>query len=259
MEDGQSFGPFDNIVYRNSDEPVRRYKGLQFEGRYRVTPRFAVNAHWTVQLENEGNFEGEATNQPAISSLLGDFPEVFSQARNFPVGRVNDFQRHKVRAWGIYAVPLGRFGEPSVALMYRYNSPLTYSLSAAGVPLSDIQQSIASTVGYDSTPNGGDQTLFFGERGTEEFEDAHLFDLGITYEVPVWGTARPFVELEVFNLFNDQSLIDFNNTINPDFDGPVDALGLPLNFTRGPRFGTATSETDFVRARTFQVSLGFRF
>ena len=76
---------------------------------------------------------------------------------------------------------------------------------------------------------------------------------------PVWRTLRPYVEFEVFNVFNADPLIDFNTTINPDFDGPVDALGLPLNFTRGPRFGEATSETDFPRARTFQMSVGFRF
>jgi hypothetical protein len=259
IEDGQNFGTFDNTLYRNSDEPVRRYRALQTQGRYQVTPRLWLNAHWTVQLTNEGNFEGEATNQPAISSLLGDFPEVFSAARNFPLGRVNDFQRHKVRAWGVYSVPLGRWGEPTVALLYRYNSPLTYSLAASAVELTETQLAIAESVGYASTPNAGDQTLFFAARGTEQFEDAHLFDLGITYEVPVWRTARPYIELEVFNLFNDTSLINFNTTVTPDFNGPVDELGLPLNFIRGPRFGEATSETDFPRARTFQVSVGFRF
>lgn len=259
IEDGINFGTFDNIVFRNSDDPVRRYKALQFEGRYRVTPRLVVNGHWTVQLENEGNFEGEATNQPAISSLLGDFPEVFSQERNFPVGRVNEFQRHKARAWAVYTVPFGRFGEPSIALLYRYNSPLTYSLAAEGVGLTDTQLAIAEAIGYASTPNAGDQTLYFGKRGTEKFEAAHLVDLDVTYEIPVWRTARPYFEVEVFNLFNNDALITHDTTVTPDFDGPVDSLGLPLNFIRGPRFGTATSETDFPRARTFQFSLGFRF
>lgn len=259
VEDGINFGTFDNIVFRNSDEPERRYKALQFEGRYRVTPRLTVNGHWTVQLENEGNFEGEATNQPAISSLLGDFPEVFSQARNFPLGRVNEFQRHKVRAWAVYSVPLGRYGEPSIALLYRYNSPLTYSLAAEGVSLTDRQLAIAEAAGYASTPNAGDQTLYFGARGSEQFEASHLIDLGITYEIPVWRTVRPYFEIEVFNLFNNDPLITFDTTVTPDFDGPVDDLGLPLNVIRGPRFGTATSETDFPRARTFQFSLGFRF
>lgn len=256
---GRSFGFFDNQRFRNSDEPIRRYKALQFQTRYRVNPRLSLNGHWTVQLENEGNFEGEAANQPAISSLLGDFPEVFRAARNFPIGRLNDFQRHKVRAWAIYTVPFGQFGDPTVALLYRYNSPLTFSLSAAGVPLTPIQEGIAENLGYASTPNAGSQTLFFAERGSETFEAAHLFDLSVSYEVPVFRDLRPYVEVEMFNIFDTAPLISHNTTITPDTSGPVDELGLPLNFTRGPRFGTATSETDFPQARTFQFSLGFRF
>ena len=53
----------------------------------------------TLQLRNEGNFEGEAANQPAIASLVGDYPEILVPERNFPTGRLNDFQRHKVRLW----------------------------------------------------------------------------------------------------------------------------------------------------------------
>ncbi|HXW08568.1 MAG TPA: TonB-dependent receptor [Vicinamibacterales bacterium] len=259
IEDGQNFGTFDNSVFRNSDEPVRRYKGLQFQSRYRVTPRFTVNGHWTVQLENEGNFEGEATNQPAISSLLGDFPEVFRESRNFPVGRLDAFQRHKVRAWGVYTMPLGEWGEPTLALLYRYDSPLTFSLAAAGVPLTDQQLAIAEAAGYASTPNAGSQTLYFGARGTERFEAAHLFDVAVNYQIPVWRTLRPYLELEMFNVFNTSPLIEHNTAITADFDGPVDDLGLPLTFTRGPRFGQATDEDHFPRARTVQLSLGFRF
>ena len=51
--------------------------------------------HWTVQLQNDGDFEGEAANQPGSPSLYGDYPEVFTADRNFPIGRFDDFQRHK--------------------------------------------------------------------------------------------------------------------------------------------------------------------
>lgn len=115
------------------------------------------------------------------------------------------------------------------------------------MPLSDVQLGIAEQVGYASTPNAGSQTVFFAERGSEQFEDSHLFDLALNYQIPVWRTLRPYVEFEMFNIFNQTPLIDFNTTITPNFDGPLDELGLPLTFTRGPRFGEATTEGDFPR------------
>lgn len=82
---------FSNIVYRNSNEPKREYQGIELFGRYNLTSRWTWNAAWTVQLENDGNFEGEFANQPAVSSVVGDYPEAFNERRSFPIGRLDDF------------------------------------------------------------------------------------------------------------------------------------------------------------------------
>ncbi len=82
-----------------------------------------------------------------------------------------------------------------VAPMWRYNSALTYSLAANSVPLSAIQR--ARNPGYARLPGSGtngSQTLFFGERGSEEFAGYGLVDLGVTYQVPVWRALRPWLE-----------------------------------------------------------------
>ena len=98
-----------------------------------------VNGNWTVQIENDGNFEGEAANNPAIPSVIGDYPEVYVADRSFPMGRLDDFQRHKVRVWAIYSLDLHQFGRLDVAPLYRYNSPRTFSLVAAAVALTPQQ------------------------------------------------------------------------------------------------------------------------
>ena len=110
VRNGEFFGTFDNTVYRNTDEPQRRYQGLIMQGNYRIRHDLQVAGHWTVQLQNEGDFEGEAANQPGSPSLYGDYPEVFTADRNFPIGRFDDFQRHKVRLWAVWNRSLGRFG-----------------------------------------------------------------------------------------------------------------------------------------------------
>jgi Carboxypeptidase regulatory-like domain len=264
IRNGVNFGTFDNVVYRNTDEPMRDYQGLLFQAQYRVRSDFQIAGNWTVQLKNEGDFEGEASNQPGNPTLFGDYPEVFSPERNFPIGRFDDFQRHKVRLWGIYNLSTGRFGGLDLSALWKYNSGLAYSLVATGVPLSAEQ--LARDPGYANVPNGGSQNLFFGERGIETFSGYALVDLGVNYSIPVWRRVRPYAKFELLNAFNNQKLIGFDRTVLPDNAGPKDELGLPLNYIEGPNFGKATRNLDyptwrpgFDGGRTFQFAFGMRF
>jgi hypothetical protein len=255
VRDGINFGTFTNAVYRNSDLPKREYKALQFIGRYPFTSRWTFNGNYTVQLENDGNFEGEATNQPGISSIIGDYPEIYSAERHVPDGRLNDFQRHKVRMWTIYNLGLGWLGSTDLALLYRYDSPLTYSLAATNVPMTSIQNALRAA--YATSPSR--QTLFFDERGSELFDSASIFDFGLTYQVPVFRTLRPWVKFDAFNIFNNDKLMSWNTTVTADNNSPRDALGLPTGYVQGPSFGRATSNAHYPRARAWQIAVGFRF
>ena len=261
---GTNFGTFDNIVYRNSDVPKRDYQALLFQGNYRPMSRLMLEGHWTVQLRNHGNFEGEAANQQAISSAVGDYPEILVPERNFPTGRLNDFQRHKVRVWAIWNQGLGRFGSLDIAPIVRIDSGQTYSLVANGVDLSDIQ--LGRNPGYADLPGGGSQALFFGGRGTESFPGFALMDLALNYSVPVFRTLGPWVKLEVLNVSNNQKVIAFNTTVTPDPNSPLDDNGLPTGYIKGAQFGQPTANTHyplwrpgFTGGRTYLVSAGVRF
>ena len=254
-------GVFDNAIYRNSDLPTREYQALEFQSAYRFHAALSVSGHWTVQLRNHGNFEGEATSNPAIGTVLGDYPEIFFAERNFPSGKLDDFQRHKVRVWASYGLGLGAFGRLDVAPIYRFNSGRTYSLVAT-VPLSAEQ--IARDPGYARLPTA--QSVFFGGRGSESFEAFHLMDLGLTYGVPVWQSLRPWVKVEVLNLLNNQKLINWDTTITADMAGPKDEHGLPLTYVKGANFGKGTSNANYPRpraamdgGRAFILAAGLRF
>ena len=255
IDGGIDYGTFQNVIYDNSDIPERRYQALQFQSRYPLFDRLTLYGNYTLQFKNDGNFEGEGVNTPGSPSVFGDYPEIFTEGRNYPTGRLNDFQRHKIRAWGIYNQPLGFMGAVDFSLLWRYDSPLTYSLSSGSVALTSIQRQLASA--YASLPNS--QTLYYAERGSESFEAAHLWDLGLNYSIPVFKSLRPYVKLDVFNLFNNDKLIAWNTTVSPNNAGPRDALGLPLEYTRGANFGRHTGNTSYPAARRFAVALGFRF
>lgn len=264
---GVTFGTFDNVYYRNSDDAVRDYQALEMQGQYRLRSNWSVVGQWTLQLKNDGNYEGEATNQPGIGSVLGDYPELLSEVRNFPTGRLDDYQQHKVRVWSNYQIEMGRFGSVDVTPLWRYNSATTYSLAANSVPLTAVQR--ARNPGYARLPGSGangSQVLFFDERGSEEFAGYGLIDLGLTYQVPVVKSLRPWVKVEVLNVLNNDKLIGWDTTVTADATSALDANGLPTGYVRGARFGQATSTAHFPRprpgmtgGRTILGAFGLRF
>jgi hypothetical protein len=259
---GIDLGAFDNSVYRNTSVPKRDYQALEIESVYRVRPALSVNGQWTVQLKNDGTFEGESSSGPGLPSIIGDYPEIYVGERSFPNGRLDDFQRSKVRVWASYSLDLHRFGRVDVAPLYRFNSGRTYSLVAAGVALT--AQQIARNPGYARLP--ASQSIFFGARGSESFDGFHLVDLAATYSVPVFHSLRPWVKVEVLNALNNQRLINWNTTIAADSTGPMDEHGLPLNYIKSPAFGTATGTSSYPRprpgldgGRTLMFAAGVRF
>ncbi len=265
LDTGDEYGTFTNKVFRNpgdlGDDPDalrRNYDGLQFETRYSVFDDLLLNGSWTIQLRNEGNFDGENTNQPAISSVYGDWPEVTPADRFHPWGRLDDFQKHRMRVWGIYTLGMGAFGDLDIGGFWRYDSAENYSLASSSFRVTDEQQAILDELGYVDGPSS--RTLYYSAgRGSELYNGSGRFDLSLHYDVPVQGRLRPWVKIEWYNLTNNDKLLYYNTTIRHDATGPTDALGIPTTYTQGPRFGEATSAGDYRDARSFLISAGVRF
>jgi hypothetical protein len=261
IRNGVNFGTFDNAVYRNSDLPKREYDAIDVQSGWQTSRALSVAGQWTEQLRDNGNFEGESANNPAVPSVIADYPEIYVASRDFPMGRLDDFQRSKIRLWATYALDLGRAGRLDLAPMYRYNSGKTFSYTAT-VAMSAIQ--LAANPGYSRAP--ASQTLYFGERGAGSFAGYGLVDFASTYTIPVWRSVSPWLKVEVLNALNNQKLISWDTTVTADTKGTLDEFGLPVNYIKGANFGTATSTANYPRprpgmdgGRTFLMSFGLRF
>jgi hypothetical protein len=258
---GVNFGTFDNSVIKNTDDINRReYQALLFVANYRFTANWAAGANWTYQLKNDANFEGEAANQPGNYSIIHDRPEFYDAERHFPFGKTDDYQAHKVRLYTVYDIHLGKAGTASLGGVYRYDSPLFYSLTTANVPITAIQA--ARNPGYARPPTT--QTIFYGGRGSGEFEASHLIDFSLSYEIPLYKSAAPFFKAEMRNAFNSQPLIGFDTTVTPNNAGPRDALGIPLEYIQGTNFGVPLNGQNATGPhvpipREFRFSVGLRF
>jgi outer membrane receptor protein involved in Fe transport len=267
VQRGLDVGTFTNVIYRNLDIAKRQYQGLLFQGRYSIRPRWMVNGHYTLQIKNDGNNEGEAANQPGVTSGMGDYPEILTADRTFPDGHLSVFQRHKLAVWSIYNLGLGKMGAAMVSGLWRVNSGTTYSLVATGQPITEIQKAFISA--YPDQPSP--QSVYFGERGSQVFKGYAVFDLGLGYDVPVFKTLRPYVRFDVYNALNNQKQIEWSTTVSQDPNSPKDALGLATGYLKGSSFGKATSSQNFpipftgdgnapfTGGRTYRVAVGFRF
>ena len=225
-------------------------------------------------MKNDGNYEGEGTNTPGSTSQIGNYPEIFNAARSYPDGRLQDFQRSRVNAWTVYNWRMGRAGDLSFSGLWNYNSPRVYSLLVRNQSTTAIQNAILENAGYPDAPQ---QTVYFGDRGSGEFAGYGIVNASVNYNVPVFRALRPWIKLDLFNVFNNEKLIAWNTTVSQNRAAGVDNLGLATSFTPGANFGTATGNTvsngflsnipayplAFTGAspggRTMRVAVGFRF
>jgi outer membrane receptor protein involved in Fe transport len=254
VEGGRTF-TFDNAFVTNTDIPFRNWDAVQLITNFRMSDNWSMWAHYTHQINNEGNFEGEGANTPGIYSVIGDYPELRNEQRHFPAGRLDQYQADKVRAAMNYDLHMGGAGTLNLGMLYRYDSPIAFSFRSLNVPITAQQRALAA--GYAALP--AVQTLYYVGRGTGEFEAQSLFDFSVNYDIPVYKSVRPYVKAELRNAFNAQPLIGFDTTVTPNNNGPRDALGLPTEFLRGPNFGKNTVLTHNPVPREFRMAVGFRF
>ena len=282
---------FTNRIYENTNLAHREYDALTFQSRYRITSNWSVSGHYTVQINNDGNYEGEGSSTPGSTvfsnspSIIGNYPEAFSAVRNYPDGHLQSFQRHRTRIWTVYNLGMGSAGDMSFSGLWRLESGLAYSLAARNQALSGTQVALLTAAGYPEAANLAalgpipGNAVFFVDRGSESFKGYGLLDTSINYNIPVFRSLKPWVKLDVYNLFNNEKLIAWSTTIRQDANTARDSLGLREGYVpmTPATFGTATGNTvsnlfsSAINAyplaysqapaggRTFRVAIGFRF
>ena len=268
----------DNVVIGNTDSMKKDYAAIQILGQYRPFSRWTTQLNYTRELKNDGNFVGEAGNQPGNASLFGDRPELYDPQRHYPSGRLPGYQKDRIRWFNTLSVPLRRFGMMDLGLIYNYDSPLTFSFAAGGVPLTAAQIAARNATTYKTPPSS--TTIFFGDRGTGTFRSTQSLDLAMTYSLPLFGSrVAPWVKFQMSNVTNRDAFTSWTTTVVHDPNSPKDAkFGLPTGFLRcnvdpdpldptkkvtagcgGATFGQATGAGNYQTPRTWDWSVGLRF
>jgi outer membrane receptor for ferrienterochelin and colicin len=258
LQDGARVAEVDSIVWANNPQAHRTYNALSASWNIRPSGRpWTLGGNYTYS-KTRGNYEGEGQNTPSSGSPLGDYIKAVNPAAIAPDGYTNDDIRDRLNVFGTYRLNFQGFGELVLGSVLWYRSGTPYSLTAI-VPYGNVPTYLGAS---------GTYTFYFGERGSQRFDNQWSFDLSTRYDVPLHSSIGPFVKVGVTNVSNNHAVIGFQTS----GDAVLDANGNPVswqpsgNCGLGDRpskdctgFGRIRNELDYQSPRTFLVSVGFDF
>ena len=119
------------------------------------------------------------TSRARLRAFSGFYPEIFNEARTSP-SAASTTSSGTACAPGRPTTSGSAGRAPSTSgLLYRFDSGTAYSIRSTGQALTAVQQAIGGAL-YPDLPTS--QTIYYSQgRGSEFFENAHLFDLAVTY------------------------------------------------------------------------------
>jgi hypothetical protein len=278
---------YDVTLVENSNDLERRYQAGSFQATYRVGSSVELGGNYTLS-RTWGNFDGENPASGPLRAELFSYPEYREARWNAPEGNLGTDQRHRVRIWGTYRVPLSSHaGSLDLGIVQTMASGTPYTFGGAtdqspGTGVGRINSNpYVANPGY-ATPVSSVEYYFF-ERDAYRTEAQYRTDLSVNYQYRVGGGADVFFHAEVLNIFNKFQLCGcgatvFNNggasdmrtinngvltaansgtmqPFNPFTTTPVQGVNWNLN----PTFGTASSRFAYTSPRTFRFNLGVKF
>jgi len=257
-------GNTDLAVINNDDAGYERtYNAVQLQGAYRLSDRLNLAGNYTWS-QLTGNVDGESSSGVgSATGLTTEYPEFNNFERRNPVGYLSNDVRHRANLFLTYDLSTG-IGNFTISAMEEINSGSPYNRAWSldydefdgeyGVPTLD-------SVGYVSPDDTGFYYLRVGE---DRAETAYATNLGVNWELNVFKRAKVFIQLDIFNLFNQdaadnargyRSTIDELAPFNAYTETPIEGVHYELD----DLFGTPTSSSAFQRPRTFEIDLGIWF
>ena len=247
---------FNMTVVNNTDEVERDYHGVSTQFDYRVSRDLTVAGNYMLSW-SRGSVEGEDEASGATRASANEYPEYRQASWNYPVGYTNGDQRHKMRIWATWELPVNRaFGTFDLGVTQRFDSggPYEHDFTIDTRPY-------VTNPGYLVPPSS--VTYYATDRGEFHFDGFWRTDLSLSWNHGIYKKARVFFRGVVANVFNNASLQSFNNAVttsgmtafNPFTTTPVEGV----NWKRDSLYGQPSSPDSYQSPREFSFSVGIRF
>jgi hypothetical protein len=233
----------DVVIWDNCPNCNRDYEAITVAADYRPSSRWDLGGNYTYS-RTRGNYEGEASGQPAIGSIIGNYERTIFAPSAYPLGYLNSDIRHRARVWGNYRFDFGAGGQLTLGGLFTYRSGASWSRTARVAAETDTAPD------YSGAPSS--YTAFFDGRGNNRFSGFWSLDATVRYDISFWRDLGVYAKFDVQNLTGEDSLISYRT------GGSVDSSN-PNVWVPNANFGTASSERNYQTPRSYFVSVGFAF
>ncbi len=252
---------FDIGFINNSNSVKRNYTGLHTSLSYR-SGSFNGGINWTWS-HTLGNLNGETAASGPVPNTTEAYPEFKDPAWNNPYGSLATDERHRVKLFASYTVPLlpARLGSLNVALVQSVDSGIPYG----AVGLVDSRSYVTGAPNYITPPTS--VNYYFTGRDAFRTDTIYRTDLALTLTTRIAGLVEVFVQPQVLNALNRHGLVGVSTAVrtavnssayqrfNPFTTVPVQGT----NWDYSPTFGHARNNLDYQLPRTFTIAAGLRF
>ena len=235
----------DVVIWKNCGTCGREYEAIGLSFDYRPSNSWNIGGNYTY-AKTRGNYEGEASGQPSIGSIIGNYERTLRPSDAYPFGYLNSDIRHRGRVWGDYRFDFGRGGRLTLGGIVFYRSGASYSKTAR------VPAGTDPAADYSGAPSS--YTAFFDGRGNNRFGGYWTLDTTIRYDISFWRDLSVFVKLDVQNVTGQDSLISYRT----GGTAVANSAGV-LAWVPNSNFGTASSERNYQIPRTYAFSVGFAF
>ena len=250
----------------NNDALERKYIGATLQANYRLLDSLNIGGNYTWS-HTYGNVVGETSGSGPVRSGIGSYPEYFDVDWAFPTGDLSQDQRHRVRVYATYDIPLPKLlGSRSISPLWNFDTGTPYAATGT-----INTRPYVTNPGYVAPPTG--ITYYYTAMNAYRTDDISRLDLSLNYSYFI-GPVEIFAQPTVINLFGQDNVVTpytsienpqthsaYYKTFNPFTTKPVfGARGTNANWGVNQNlFGKADGPEDFQTPRTFRVSFGVRF
>ncbi len=266
---------FDLQLIQNSNLPERNYRGVNLQASYRPVDPLSVGFIYTWS-RTYGNIIGETSGSGAVRSSMEMYPEYIQESWNNPKGLLDSDQTHRMRFFATYDFQLPKAaGNLNMSGIYSWDSGTPYSISGGIDPRRWV-----TNPGYKQPPTN--VTYYFTDRDAYRTSSVNRLDLALNYSYNI-GPVEIFLKPEVLNVFNQLTLVAFDQTILtarnsssltafnpfttdrsaliecPQTATSAECRALGAHWKKGPSWGKARNNADYQLPRTFRVGVGIRF
>ena len=248
----------------NTSKAKRDYHALIAMASYRFRD-VQLGANYTLG-RMWGNVNGENVGSGPTRASMDYFPEYRQESWNYPMGYNPGDQRHKVRTWASYRLPLpAAIGGIDLGVVQRYDSGVAVDVSGGVDP-----RAFVTNPGYISAVPSN-VSYYFIDRGAFRWDNVWTTDFSVVWakKLPRLGRSEILFRGVVTNLFNNAAQVngDINiasrtndttyKAFNPFAEQPVQGPGQHWDY--GKAFGEVTGVNSYQPARQFSFSMAFRF